>query len=588
MKRRSLFLKLFGALVLLALAVQVLSALYLITVQRRFVAAEQRHQLESYARLLLPQVQAMLDAGDDAGLRALGAAADAATGTRVSIINAAGEVRADSRRDIAAMDSHRGRPEVMEAMAGRIGFARRYSTSTRMPTMYVAMPLARNGAVEGVLRVAVPERVIRFMASPLQRRMIGGNLVLLALAAVIGYRLSRHLTRPLEDLRRSAEALAAGRADVEWPATSTSETAALVESMRHMAANVREKISTIEQLLAEQRAVFDSMADGVLVVDREEHILDLNRAAMLLLGVAGPVVRGRPLLEVVRNARLGDLVRQILGGTTPVEGDLTLYGPRERLLQLRGSPLRTGDRTTGALLVLTDVTRLHQLEGMRRDFVANASHELKTPVTAIKASAETLAGGDLDQESVTRFSRIIARQADQLVALIEDLLELTRLEHEQERASLERERTDVAQVVWAAVEVCAAEARQKDMTLTVRCPEGLQAPLNAGQVQRALVNLVDNAVKYGPAHSEIVVEASRQEGRLRLDVRDQGPGIAPEHQQRIFERFYRVDKSRSRKLGGTGLGLSIVKHVAQAHGGEVSVESSPGRGSVFTLWFPGA
>ncbi len=586
MRRRPLFWHLFLSLVLLALAGQTVLALYLVSLQRTFALEEQRRHLEVVATMAAEQLAPLVAAAPGPELRASCLDFDRKTGARVTVVNPDGAVRADSRRDWHDMDSHIGRPEIQEALAGRPGFARRFSHSTGMRMLYVAHPLAADGAVQSVVRVAVPERSVLMLVQPMRQRALVANLLVLALVALVSLALSRHLSRPLEDLRQAAARLAVGERPRSWPEPATRETAALTEAMRDMADRLQEKLTTIELLLEEQRAIFDSMADGVLVVDPEERVLDLNRAAAALLGLEVDGARGRPLLEVARSARLNELVRASLGSAAPVVGDLTLYGAQERFLQVRGTTLRVGERASGALLVLTDVTRLRELESMRRDFVANASHELKTPVTAIKGFAETLAEGDLDPEQARRFTKTIARQADQLGALVEDLLELTRLEHAREKGSLDRQEIDLAGVVWSAVELCADEARQKDIKLVVRCPEGLLVQVDPMLWQRALVNLIDNAIKYSGGHTEVVIGTERDEKETRVSVRDQGCGIPAEHLARIFERFYRVDKSRSRKLGGTGLGLSIVKHVAQSHGGDVTVASTPGQGSTFTLHLP--
>ena len=414
-----------------------------------------------------------------------------------------------------------------------------------------------------------------------------GFLVLVLLATVTSILLARYLARPLDRMRRAALAQAAGESQVEWPLPTTREMRALSNAVQTMALNLQDKVRTIEGLLAEQRAIFDSMAEGVLVVDPRERLLDVNRAAAQILSVDPQAARGRDILEVIRNARLGELVRETLRGeSTVVEGDVLLLAGRERHLQVHGSVLRAGARVKGALLVLTDVTRLRQLETLQREFVANASHELKTPVTSIKGFAETLAGEEMEPEQARRFTRIIHRQAEQLGTLIDDLLELTRLEHEEGRSAIERAVVELPDLFAGVVEICSAEANQKNITLRTNVPAGLRVDAHPVLFQRALVNLVDNAIKYSPANTVVDLTAEQQAGQVCIHVADQGPGIAPEHQARIFERFYRVDKSRSRKLGGTGLGLSIVKHVMEAHGGSVVVHSTPGKGSTFSLFLP--
>ncbi len=586
MNRPSIFAKIFLSLMLLALALQILLALYLGIQHRRFVAAEQRQHLETLARLLAPQVEARLADASPGELQQVCNAFDRTTGLRVTILDAQGAALADSRRAITAMESHRGRPEVMEALAGRTGSATRFSTSTRTHTLYVAAPLRAADGAPAVLRLAVTARTLQSILAPLQQRLIAGSAVLVILAAIISYVVSRAISRPIQDLQRTARALARGETAVSWPEASTRETAELGAALRDMANHLQDRLSTIEVLLEEQRAMFDHMADGLLLVDQHERVLDLNRAAAHMLAVAADQVRGRALVEVVRNGRLHELVRDALAADAPVVGDLAMHGSRPTHLQVHGTRIRAGARLSGALLVLTDVTRLRELENIRRDFVANASHELKTPITAIKGFAETLADPDIEPEQARRFAKTIARQSDQLSALVEDLLELTRLEHAQEHGTLHRELTPLAEVLHSAVERCSDKAAQKEIRLLIEDPGALSAPLDPALIQRALVNLIDNAINYSEPKTEVRIGAQREGNAVWLSVRDQGVGIRPEHLPRIFERFYRVDKSRSRKLGGTGLGLAIVKHAAQSHGGDVTVESTPGQGSTFTLILP--
>jgi two-component system phosphate regulon sensor histidine kinase PhoR len=246
-----------------------------------------------------------------------------------------------------------------------------------------------------------------------------------------------------------------------------------------------------------------------------------------------------------------------------------------------------GGRESGAVVVLNDVTRLKRLETVRRDFVANVSHELKTPVTAVKAAVETLQGGALhDAAEAARFTEMIVRQADRLGSIIEDLLSLSRIEQEEEGAGLALAREAIGPVLAAAAQACAPSAAARSVGIAVRCPEDLRAAINPQLLENAVVNLIDNAVKHSEPGREVVVEGTAEEGGTVIRVIDRGCGIEPRHLPRLFERFYRVDRARSRRLGGTGLGLAIVKHIVQAHRGEVSVESQLGEGSTFTIRLP--
>jgi two-component system phosphate regulon sensor histidine kinase PhoR len=581
-----LFWKLFGALFALSLVVLVSLAALIANGHERFVVQEQQQHLEIMARLAADEVAPVLLPGQETNLHLTVARLDQRSGARVTVIRGDGTVLADSRREASALESHADRPEVSQARAGGIGHARRYSTSTGMRMLYVAAPMTDQGAV---IRLALPDQALQRLVDDLHRRVAQLVVVLLGVALVMAAWLSRQLSRPLLAMRQVACDLAEGRTGtVDWPQPDTRETAELAEALRRMSHRLREKIADVEQLLVEQKAVYASMVDGVLLVDRAGRVVELNRAAAQWFGCDPVAVRGRDILEVARHPRLDELVRRTLASPGPVEGDLVWHGPRDIHLQVHGAPVQPGPGRVAAVLVLTDVTRLRDMEKAHRDFVANASHELRTPVTAIKGFAENLAGDDLGPEQVKKFAGIVARQSDHLTTLIEDLLELTRLEHQREGGVLERENISVSSVLWAAVETCALEAQEKGMAISVKCPEELLADINVPLIQRAVTNLVDNAIKYSPPHTAIEVTGAPAPEGITLSVRDHGPGIAAEHRERIFERFYRVDKSRSRKLGGTGLGLSIVRHAADMHGGTVSVQSVVGEGSVFTLVLPPA
>ncbi len=584
MPKPRLFWKLFTALTATGLLILLALVLLVMRGHEQFVVREQEQQLEVIARLAADELVPHLGPGREAALQAAVQRLDQRSGARLTVIRTDGVVLADSRRAASSLEDHAGRPEVVQALAGHTGHARRYSTSVGMRMLYVAVPV--EGA-PAVVRLALPDQALHTLVKSLHRRVAWVAVALLAVTALIGAWLSWQMSRPLQAMRRVAHELAEGRAEsVDWPTPDTRESAALVDALRRMSGRLQDKVADVEGLLAEQKTIFAGMVDGVLLVDREGRVVDINRAAALWFGCEAAAVRGRPVLEVARHARLSELVQRTLAGAGPVEGDLELHGPHEVQVQVHGASIRNGTGRVAAVLVMTDVTRLREMEKAHRDFVANASHELKTPITAIKGFAETLAGDDLDPAQTRKFAGIVARQSDHLSTLIEDLLELTRLEHQSERGPVDRETVAVSSVIWAAVETCTGEAQEKGISISVHCPEELEFALQVSLIQRALTNLLDNAIKYSPPHTAVAVEARQDGGALVVAVRDQGPGIAPEHQARIFERFYRVDKSRSRKLGGTGLGLSIVRHAAEMHGGSVTVQSEVGQGSTFTLRLP--
>jgi two-component system phosphate regulon sensor histidine kinase PhoR len=357
--------------------------------------------------------------------------------------------------------------------------------------------------------------------------------------------------------------------------------------MNEMAAQLDDRIRTVLRQRNELEAVLSSMLEGVLAVDLHDRVISLNNSAAQLLGVDRTTSIGRTVQEVVRHADLQRFVTKTLASSGPVEEDLTLSVTGERNLKAYGTVLRDSrDEIIGAVFVLNDVTKLRRLEQVRQDFVANVSHELKTPITSIKGFTETLLEAGLDDQKQAReYLSIIARQADRLNAIIEDLLLLSRIE-QGDKTSISTENYAVHKVFDEAVKVCQIKAQEKLVKVDVECPDGLKGRFNPPLLEQAIVNLLDNAIKYSESESRVIMRANVKGQDLVLSVQDFGPGMENQHLPRVFERFYRVDKARSRKAGGTGLGLAIVKHIALAHGGRAEVQSVPGSGSEFSLVLP--
>jgi two-component system phosphate regulon sensor histidine kinase PhoR len=342
---------------------------------------------------------------------------------------------------------------------------------------------------------------------------------------------------------------------------------------------------------SEQDAVLASMTEGVLAVDTGGRVITLNPSAARLFNMTGMPYQGRTLEEVVRNPDLLRFVGRIEAEGGPAQGEITLgAGPARRHLRLGGARLADRDgRRLGTLVVLSDITRLRELEGIRRDFVANVSHELKTPITAIKGAADTLVEGGVDDDSTReRFLAIIQRQSERLAALISDTLSLARVEQAVDTGGAALAPGPVAPVLESAAAACESQAAAREVAVSISCDAALSAPMDRLLLEQAVINLLQNAVAYSPPGTPVALRARPGDGGTVIEVADQGPGIAPEHLPRLFERFYRVDAARTREVGGTGLGLAIVKHIALAHRGRVSVESAPGKGSTFRIHLPGA
>jgi two-component system phosphate regulon sensor histidine kinase PhoR len=381
------------------------------------------------------------------------------------------------------------------------------------------------------------------------------------------------------ELRHAAAQLAAGRVDAPLPATDLAELADITAAFGLLREQLVESGLTIGRQGTQQQAVLGSMIEGVLAIDARQRVLGINRAAADLLDVDLERIIGRPLQEVIRNPDLRRFALLAIDCREPVEDDLVIHGVRDRTIRLRGTALRDTSGDGGAVIVLNDVTDVQRLENVRRDFVANVSHELKTPVASIKGFVETLLDGAADDR---RFLEIVARQADRLAAIIEDLLALSRIEQREGAGTLPVEPWPLLTILTTAAEDCRPRAADRSIRLVVDCSPDLTATVNGPLLEQAVINLVDNAIKYSEPGKTVWLAAARDQSTT-IRIRDEGCGIAAEHLPRLFERFYRVDKARSRQQGGTGLGLAIVKHIVQAHGGTVSVESTPGVGTTFTL-----
>lgn len=509
--------------------------------------------------------------------------------TRLTVVDTNGTVLADSAADPATMENHGRRLEIREALAGRTGRDMRFSASVRSEMMYVAQPLVRDGGLAGAVRSSIPMDALDSTLREFQRRLLVTSLVFGSVAYVLVLLFLRRITRPIDEMLATARKFAAGDLSARTPAPNYEELGTLADALNGMATELGNRLDTIRHQRDEIESILASMREAVIAIDSEEHVLQVNTAArsMLLLPAEAP---GRLINEVVRNSDLVRIVRETLTTGATVDGDVLLHHDNEeRALQVNTVPLRKpGGAAVGVLLVANDVTHLRRLETVRRDFVANVSHELKTPLTSIKGFVEALQDGALEEpEEARRFVGIIARQVERLQDVLSDLLSLSRIEQHQERKDLRFQPESLRKVLDEAVEVCQSSAVKKNIAISIECPAAPVLRMNAALLEQAAVNLIDNAVKYSNPGTAIRIRSEREPGGgWAIHFVDQGAGIEPLHLPRIFERFYRVDKSRSRSDGGTGLGLSIVNHIMLAHGGRVSVESVPGQGSTFTLHLP--
>jgi two-component system phosphate regulon sensor histidine kinase PhoR len=397
-------------------------------------------------------------------------------------------------------------------------------------------------------------------------------------------RIKRYFSRMDFEARKALSEQRGLTLTVPWWA----ENRRLIELINTLTIQLSERIQLDSQQKTQERAILSSMIEGVMAIDTQRCIINMNEAAAELFHVSVPEALGRRIEEIVRISAVLDFIQKIFDEKIPVIRNLQLYEEKERYLRAHGTLLfdESGD-IIGALVVLFDITRMQQLEMIRKEFAANVSHELRTPITGIKGFVETLLEGKIgNQDESKRYLEIIARQTDRLAAIIDDLLSLARIEQHIERDRITVMQAEIRPVIERSAAAYDEQANRKGIEINIDCDESLSAEINTQLLEQAIGNLIDNAIKYSDSDSVIDISARQLGNEIEIAVNDQGCGIEERHFSRLFERFYRVDKARSRDLGGTGLGLAIVKHIAISHRGRVEVESSPGEGSKFIIRFP--
>ncbi len=466
--------------------------------------------------------------------------------------------------------------EVAAAQHGAIGHATRTTPGTRDEIHYVAVP-----AADGiVVRLSAPLSDINATLSAMRSRLLFASAVAIAAAIALGFLASRIASRPLRDMTASATRIAKGDYDIAVSSTSPDEFGVLAEALSSLAAQLKARIGDLTAERDRLSAILAGMVEGVLVHDADGRVVVANPAAAEIVGGAAPLV-GKRLEEAVTRADLRAFVEGAAKSAEVREAELEADG---RSIALYVRPLAAS--AGGAVTVLRDMTAMRKLMTMRRDFVANVSHELRTPVAAIQGYAETLLGGAADDATRKEFMEIIFRQAQRIGALVEDLLRLSELEARAPEQAV-RESVDVGAIAGHVVQTVRARAAKRGAVLALDVPDGVVVAGDPAGIEQVLLNLVDNAVKYGKDAGRVTVEARRAAGRIVLTIADDGPGIDARHLPRLFERFYRVDDGRARERGGTGLGLAIVKHIVESMGGTVHVESEVGKGTRFVVELPG-
>ena len=587
MKKKRLFWMLLPSYwVLTAVAILVV-ALYASHSMKNLYFHTLEKDILTRAVLLAEQVAPLVKDADYAAIDSLCKRLGLSSDTRFTIIMPDGNVVGDSYENPEDMEYHGDRPEIRMALAGSDGIDKRYSRTVKQEMMYLAVPLKDAGSeTRCAVRASLTMTAIQGELNTMTIRVVTASILTGILSMIVCVVMVRRITNPLRGMGRAARQFAEGDFKHRIPAQEAREMDQLGESLNTMSGQLSKTLSTLSEQRNEQQTVLSSMTEGVLAIDKKERVIHMNRVAGEILDVNHKEAKHSMLQQSVRYANLQEFIKTVLGSQKPRSRALTLRGETEKQIQANGTVLQNADgEAIGALVVLRDVTQLRHLETVRSDFVANVSHELKTPITSIKGFVETLLSEEWNHDTETRrFLEIINQQSGRLNAIIDDLLTLSRLE--QKDGQVMTEEINLSSTLESAIHLCQLQAAKKKIQIEMVCPPDLTLSINAPLLEQALVNLIINAVKYSDAEKKVLVLAEEQEKEVVLYVKDEGFGIEHKHLDRLFERFYRVDTARSRKLGGTGLGLSIVKHIVQAHGGTIRVESKVGAGSTFIITLP--
>ncbi len=607
MRQRKLIWQIFPANLFILVLTVVCIAWFTKASLETFYLEELQKGLVARAYLVRPTVAAMLQRGATDELRDYSRISGRLANTRITVIMTDGKVVADSNENPATMEPHHNRAEIREALAGGIGSSLRYSRTLGREMLYVAvsirgerrndMVLPMKPEVAAVLRMSVTVDAIETAMRRIYSQVLLGLAAFAVLAACASLLVSRNISRPLEEMRKAAEHFSrgdfSGRMSTFQGTSASLEVATLASAMDRMASQLGERIETIRSQRNELETVFSSMVESVIAVDSDERVIDLNSAAARLLGIEREAAKGKVMQEVLRNINLQEQIKQVIKTGTSMEDEIIhMDDEGQKFLQTNIVSLSDQNNTVqGVLVVLNDVTKLRRLESMRKDFVANVSHELRTPITSIRGYVETLLDGALeDREDALRFLETVLRQAERLNEIIDDLMVLSRIEQEADHGQIKLGTGSLCMVLDVAIETCEHRAEEEGVAIILDCPDPIRLPMNETLIEQALVNLLVNAIKYSKKGDTVTVAArtatENGAGVVRISVSDTGVGIASNHLPRLFERFYRSDKARSRKQGGTGLGLAIVKHIVLAHNGRVEVTSKLNVGSTFTIILP--
>ena len=506
--------------------------------------------------------------------------------TRITIIDTKGRVLSDSEESSTQMDTHSDRPEIKEALLGKTGKSIRYSFTLEINMLYIAIPMVKDNQILSIVRLALPLTEVSKNIAYLRQIIFSSTIISLLIASLISLIISLNITRPIKEMTEISQRISKGDFSKKLEIRSQDEIGQLSLALNQMSEDLENKIKIISEDKNKMEIILSSVIEGIAAIDQKGKFILCNDAFEKIINLSQIKVLGRFHWEIIRNNQLNELLKETIHQGQTSTQEITILFPQEKIFFASSTPLGEKENIWGAVVVLNDITQIKRLEKMREEFVANVSHELRTPLTSIQGFIETLKDGAIkDPEKTQHFLKIIEKQSNRLNNLVEDILKLSKIESQEIVVNLQS--TNLKDLLDKVI----AEFKEKIILKKIQININIspQFPLlkvDPEQIELALGNLLDNAIKYTPEKGEISISFLEREKDIYLEIADNGIGISQEHLPRIFERFYRVNKDRSRDLGGTGLGLAIVKHIVKVHKGTIGVDSNPGKGSKFFIILP--
>jgi two-component system phosphate regulon sensor histidine kinase PhoR len=581
----SIFWKQFISSFLIILAVLFLFTFLVIGELKDYDKSLTRERLLSSANLVSDVLRRPIEDGNLGEIQSTVSGLSKQARVRITVIANNGKVLADSSRNPAEIKNQSNRPEIKQALSNDVGASSRYSKTLQKEMFYVAVPYKDgSGEVEAVIRTSLPLSTLENAISPMEKKVIYLGAALTVAALLLSLALSKTITLSLRGIMNVSEELAKGNLSVSIPVSDRkNEISTISSALNRMAQKLNELFMQLSKEKNQVEAVLSAMSEGVMMVSKQGSVIIINNALKKMFSLKEDPT-GKTYWEILRNRELTKLVESVLKNCKPESREIFYLYPNEKYYFVNVIPLDSPDKEL--IVVMFDITDFKRLEKIKADFIANVSHELRTPLTAIKGYTETLEEEAYETpDDQKHFLRIIKRHTDRLINIVSDLLVLSEVESRdslsKDNTSNDLEEININEVIKSSLEALRSKAAEKELE-----DDAYKIKANRFLLEQMFINLIDNAVKYTPENGKIDIKVLNSDSQVLTEITDTGIGIPKEHLPRIFERFYRVDKTRSRNLGGTGLGLSIVKHIVIMHGGKIEVHSEEGKGSKFSIYIP--